>query len=187
MRARRGRWLFFIDIAVPRDVEPEVAQLENVYLYDGDALAAVVSENRSGRWREAAVAERLVEEEVSRLVSEARTQDVVPVIKALRQRFLMVAEAEVERAAGKLAGASERALMAQLVQSVVNKLLHAPLTALKREAAGEGNELALAVCALFELEGASAPERPAEPQPAAEAAAAPVLRSVKSSDSSGER
>lgn len=191
MRARRGRWLFFIDIAVPRDVEPEVARLENVYLYDADALATVVAANRAGRSHEAAAAERLVDEEVMRLTSEARTQDVVPVIKALRQRFLTVAEAEVERAAGKLAGASDRAFVVQLVHSVVNKLLHQPLTALKREAAGESDELALAVCALFELElelelGSSS-ERPREPQPPAQPGPAAVLRSVKSGDNSGER
>src|SRR5262249_44962841 len=139
MRARRGRWLFFIDIAVPRGVATDVGGLENVYLYDVDALEQIVAQNRAGRAREAEQAEALVSAELLRFQAESRVQGVVPTIKALRAHFLDVARAEAQRAIAKLQGATERdrahQVVAQLAESIVNKLLHAPLTALKREAA----------------------------------------------------
>jgi glutamyl-tRNA reductase len=153
MRARKGRWLFFIDIAVPRDVEPAVGSVGNVYLYDVDALEQVVSANRAGRAREASEAEALVTEELKRYQALERTLGVVPVIKALRSRFLDVARAEAQRAAARGGGATE-AQLAQFAEAIVNKLLHKPLTALKREAkeSPEGGLLCEAVQALFELE-----------------------------------
>jgi glutamyl-tRNA reductase len=153
MRARKGRWLFFIDIAMPRDVDPRVGEIDNVFLYDVDALEKVVAGNRAGRAREADRAEALVVEEVRRFVASERTQGVVPVIKALRGRFHELARVEAERAVGRLQSASERdrAQVLQLAEAIANKLLHAPLTALKR-GAGEGDEaLAEALRVLFEL------------------------------------
>ena len=97
MKTRRGRWLFFIDIAVPRDVEPSVGEIGNVYLYDVDALEEVVARNRAGRASEASEAEDMVREEVRRFAALERAAGVVPVIKALRARFHEVALAEVER------------------------------------------------------------------------------------------
>jgi glutamyl-tRNA reductase len=149
MRARRGRWLFFIDIAVPRDVDPSVGGIENVYLYDVDALERVVAGNRAGRAREADEAEDMVREEVRRFARVERTQGVVPVIKALRGRFLDVARAEAERAGSRVSPQ-------QLAEAIANKLLHAPLTALKRHAGdashgSEGDALAEAVRELFDL------------------------------------
>jgi glutamyl-tRNA reductase len=156
MRARKGRWLFFIDIAVPRDVEPHVGAIENVYLYDVDALEQVVARNRAGRAREAEDAEAIVLEELERFQAQERSLGVVPTIKALRARFLEVAQAEAQRIAGRLQSSSDkdRALLHQLAEAVVNKLLHPPLTALKREAQDrpEGGALCDAVRELFELE-----------------------------------
>jgi glutamyl-tRNA reductase len=156
MRVRRGRWLFFIDIAVPRDVAPEVGRIENVYLYDVDALEEVAGQNRAGRAREAQAAEAMVRQEVERFLAAERTQGVVPTIKALRGRFLEVAHAEAERALARMPTASERdrAQVMQLADAIVNKLLHAPLTALKRGAAADtpdGEALVQAVRVLFEL------------------------------------
>ena len=156
MRVRRGRWLFFIDIAVPRDVAPEVGRIENVYLYDVDALEEVAGQNRAGRAREAQAAEAMVRQEVERFLAAERTQGVVPMIKALRGRFLEVAHAEAERTVARMQGASERdrAQVMQLADAIVNKLLHAPLTALKRGAAADtpdGEALVQAVRVLFEL------------------------------------
>jgi glutamyl-tRNA reductase len=155
MRARRGRFLFFIDIAVPRDVEPRVGEVENVFLYDVDALAAVVEENLASRAREADEARAIIDEEMARLRELELALGVVPTIKLLRSRFLEVAQAEAQKTLGKLAGASERdrAQVEQLVESIVNKLLHAPLSALKREAKRrpDSDELAATVRALFDL------------------------------------
>ncbi len=108
MKARRGRWLFFIDIAVPRDVESAVGKIDNVYLYDVDALEEVVSKNRAGREREAGEAEAMVLEEVRRFAALERTAGVVPVIKAVRARFHEVAQAEVERAMGRGAAITDK-------------------------------------------------------------------------------
>ncbi len=156
MRARRGRWLFFIDIAVPRDVDPKVGALENVYLYDVDALAKVVQGNRADRAREASTAEALVQVELERYVAAERVDEVVPLIKALRAHFLRVAEEETARVVGRLGalGERERQAVAQLGPAIVNKLLHAPLVALKSEVAADSPDGAMlgdAVRALFSL------------------------------------
>ena len=157
MKARRGRWLLLIDIAVPRDIEPQVAKLENVYLYDIDALANVVAGNLGERQRAAEAAEAIVQAELGRSLARARAGDVVPVIKALRERAQTIAEAEVKRILPRLGplGEREKALVASMAEAVVNKLLHAPLTTLKRSAAEsstDGNELAAAVRRLWSLE-----------------------------------
>ena len=161
MRARRGRWLFLIDIAVPRDVEPDVGRIENVYLYDVDALEEVVRANLDGRTREAHKAEQIVDGEVARFHAAERTQGVVPTIKLLRARFHDVAVAEVERILGRLETKSERdrELVRHLAEAIANKLLHEPTTALKERAAeGDGAPLVEAVHRLYRL-----PE-PAEPR-----------------------
>jgi glutamyl-tRNA reductase len=152
MRARKGRWLFFIDIAVPRDVDPAVGAVENVYLYDVDALEKVVQAARAGRQKEALEAEALVESELKRLREIEQSLGVVPTIKLLRTRFLEIAQAEVQRSANKLS--SERDLQAAqaIAEAIVNKLLHQPLTKLKQEARNNPDtELAAMVRALFDL------------------------------------
>lgn len=154
MRARKGRWLFFIDIAVPRDVDPKVGELENVYLYDVDALQKVVDSNRAGRAREAEEAERLVDDELKKLQELELQLGVVPTIKLLRGRFLEVALAEVERTLGHLQTADERdrAQVRKLAEAIVGKLLHTPMTVLKREAQDNPESaLAQTVRDLFDL------------------------------------
>jgi glutamyl-tRNA reductase len=155
MKARRGRWLLLIDIAVPRDVEPQAGKLDNVYLYDIDALSEVVAGNRGQRLRAADAAEEIVKSELERAIARDRSADVVPVIKALRERASGIAAAEVARVLPRLGSLSdrERALVAGLADAVVNKLLHGPLTALKRGAAepGGGIDLAEAVRRMWSL------------------------------------
>ena len=154
MRARRGRWLFLIDIAVPRDIEADVGAVENVYLYDVDALEKVVAQNRAQRASEADEAEAIVEAELKRYQEHELSLGVVPTIKLLRGRFLEVARAEVERTLPRLGGADERDRQAieAMAEAIVNKLLHGPLTKLKREAADNpDSELASTVRALFDL------------------------------------
>jgi glutamyl-tRNA reductase len=148
MKARRGRWLFFIDIAVPRDVETQVGELSNVYLYDVDALEEVVARNRAARANEADQAEEMVREEVRRFLLMERTAGVVPVIKAVRARFHEVAHAEVARLTGLTE--KDRAQVTALAEGIVNKLLHPALTALKKEGA-DAERLAQALVELFGL------------------------------------
>jgi glutamyl-tRNA reductase len=147
-KARRGRWLFFIDIAVPRDVETSVGQLDNVYLYDVDALEEVVARNRAGRAKEADQAESMVREEVRRFVALEKTAGVVPVIKAVRAHFHAVALAEAERTLARM-GDKDRAHITALAEAIANKLLHPALTALKKD--GDGERLAEALVELFGL------------------------------------
>jgi glutamyl-tRNA reductase len=149
MKARKGRWLFFIDIAVPRDVDPAVGDVENVYLYDVDELEKVVAENRAGREREAHDAFQILDEELERFRAVQATLGVVPTIKLLRGRFLELAQAEAERA--KVGGATKEELQ-RFAEALVNKLLHKPLTVLKKEAQeNPDSELAETVRALFDL------------------------------------
>jgi glutamyl-tRNA reductase len=151
MRVRKGRWLFFIDIAVPRDVDPEVGSVENVYLYDVDALEKVVAQNRAQRQNEAAEAEAMVDAELVRYREHEQSLGAVPTIKLLRARFLEVALAEVERIGARV-GDKERAAMQQMAEAIVNKLLHTPLTKLKKDAAEHpDSELPSLVRALFDL------------------------------------
>lgn len=176
MRARRGRWLLFIDIAVPRDVEPAVGALDNVYLYDIDALSDVAAGNRAERERSAQQAEAIVESELVRARERQATADVTPVIKALRKKAEGIAQTELARVLPRLSGLSDRdrALVSGLADAVVNKLLHEPLTALKRSAAATaqrteaspGPDLLAAVQALWSL----APQDDAGDEPVVEPA-----------------
>jgi glutamyl-tRNA reductase len=152
MKARKGRWLFLIDIAVPRDVEPGVGAIENVYLYDVDGLSQVVEQNRAARESEAVEAHAMVDEELKKLQAHELTLGVVPTIKLLRSHFMAVAQAEAERALGKLSSDRDRAEAQKLAEAIVNKLLHRPMTVLKKEAQSDPeSELADTVRALFDL------------------------------------
>ncbi len=153
MKRRRGRWLFVLDIALPRDVEPEVAQLDNVYLYDVDALSEVAAQHLEGRKSQAAVGESIVKEEVARFWKEERARGLVPTIRALRERFHSTARAEVQRLLPRLSALPEKdqKLVEQLAEQLVNKLLHAPQTALKSADPDDGLRLAEALNRLFSL------------------------------------
>jgi glutamyl-tRNA reductase len=152
MRARKGRWLFFIDIAVPRDVDPEVGTVENVYLYDVDALDKVVQAARAGRHKEAVEAEAMVEAELKRLRELELSLGVVPTIKLLRGRFLEIAQAEVQRTLPRLSSERDVQAAQAMAEAIVNKLLHVPLTKLKKEAReNPDSELAAVVRGLFDL------------------------------------
>ena len=154
VRTRRHRPLFIIDIAVPRDVDPRVGNMDNVFVYDVDDLQQVADENLSVRAREAAQAEHIVEEEVESFLSWRRSLELAPTIVALRKRFAQIAEDELERALPRLesAGPSDRLVLEAMGRSLVNKLLHQPLTQLK-SGAGEpdGALLIDAVRRLFDL------------------------------------
>ncbi len=147
MKERRHRPIFIIDIAVPRDVESDTGKLDGVYLFDIDDLERVVVENRKGREKESATAERIVEVEAKQFLAWQRAQGVVPTIKMLRERFQHVADAEVAKALAQLGPEHEKAVR-QLGDAIIAKLLHTPMMALKREDAGD---LGPAVERLFEL------------------------------------
>ncbi len=168
MKARKGRTLFFIDIAVPRNVEPSVHKIDNVYVYNVDDLEHQVAEGMKARHAEVAAAERIVEAEVAEFEAWSRGLDVQPAVVALRAKTHAVLFAELERTLGsrlKHLGESDRAALAQMMESAVNKLLHAPTTRLKASAAeGAAGDFVEALKHLFDLpEHASmAPPKPTE-------------------------
>jgi glutamyl-tRNA reductase len=155
MRARRGRALLIVDIAVPRNVEPHVHEIDNVYVFDIDDMQQQVALGLEARKQEVASAEKIVEHEVMQFLAWARGLDVQPAIVALRAKTRGVLVAELERTLqGRLKHLQEgdRAALVQMVESATNKLLHAPTTRLRR-AAGDGDAQAFAstLRELFEL------------------------------------
>ena len=137
---RKGRPLFVIDLAVPRDVDPEIAALDDCYLYDIDDLEAVVSESMSGRWREAARAESITSHEARRFRDWQASRDVVPAIASLRERAETIRSGELAKAESRLEGLSEseRRTVESLTTQIVNKLLHVPIVRMKEAAADRG-------------------------------------------------
>jgi glutamyl-tRNA reductase len=133
MYGRRGRPLFFIDIAVPRDVEAGVDCLDDVYRYDIDDLKQVVDANLCERAREAQRAEALVEREVSKFVARQGDVEVIPTIVSLRARLEEIRVGEVRKTLARLpdAGPQTRAAIDALSTAMMNKILHAPITKLR--------------------------------------------------------
>ena len=155
LRARRSRPMFFIDIAVPRDVDPAVNTLENVFLYDIDDLQNVVQENRRERQREALEAEALVWQEVRQFQQWLTVRDAVPTIVAMRQHAEAIRLQELEKALHKLGPLDERQrrVLEDLTCGIVNKLLHAPTVYLKRASPeGQGRDAVHVVRHLFNLD-----------------------------------
>ena len=147
---RRGRPLFLIDVAVPRDLDPAIHTLDGCYLYDIDYLQDVVAETLAGRRREAERAETIVSHEADRFRDWQASLDVVPAIASLRARAEEIRTAELERA--KLSGAERRAAES-VTAAVLNKLLHLPTIRMKQAAAAaDGVIYADAVRHLFGLE-----------------------------------
>ncbi len=136
LRKRKNRPLFFIDIAVPRDVEPRVNDLGNAYVYDIDDLKGVVEMNRAQRREEAVKAERIVEEEVLRFEEWLKTLGVVPTIVRLKDKVEAIRAAELRRSLSGLGDLTEAQMEALevLTRSIADKIVHDPILTLKRKA-----------------------------------------------------
>ena len=154
-KARRMRPLFIIDIAVPRDVDPRVHDMGNVFLYDVDDLQQVAEENLRERKRSAEAAERIVEVEVAEFEAWRRSLELTPTIVALRKQFAEIVKAEIARTTPRLGELTpkQRKSLDKMASAMVNKLLHAPLTTLKKGAGQpEGGALIEATRQLFDLD-----------------------------------
>jgi glutamyl-tRNA reductase len=136
---RHQRPLFLIDIAVPRDIDPMVAKVGGVFLYDLDDLRSVAEANLRERRKEAAAAEELVDHEVAAFLDWQRSLDVVPLLVELRQRGDDIRRAEIEKARRRLGplSAEQEAVLDSMTAGIVNKLLHAPTVQLKEMAREE--------------------------------------------------
>lgn len=151
-RGRRGRPLFVVDIAVPRDVEPDCAEIQGIYLADVDDLQKVASAHRDGRRVEADQAEAIVEQELARFIESYRGRQVGPTVTALRARVLGLAKAEAEKLLSSMPhlGEREQRAVLEMMESMAKKLLHPLQMALKKDA-GDALPLVAAVQRLFEL------------------------------------
>jgi len=167
LAARPNRTLVCLDLAVPRDIDPDVAGLPNVLLRDVDALAPICAAARVQRQGAIAAAQAIVAEEVARFGTWWRARAIAPTIAALREQVTALGEAEVRRTLDRLPDLSEReaAIVRGLATSLVNKFLHAPTVALRTS--DDGEALAAAAETLFGLETAKAAPVLAAPQSAA--------------------
>ena len=155
IRQRKNKPMFFIDIAVPRDIDPKVNDIDNVYLYDVDDLQGVVQANLKERHKEARKAEAIIDQEIGQFYRWLSSLDVVPTIVSLRGRLEEIRKGELEKTFANLKdlGAKERKAIEALTSAIVNKVLHQPITILK-QAQNDGNGASYidAVRTLFDLE-----------------------------------
>jgi glutamyl-tRNA reductase len=173
LHRRRNRPMFFIDIAVPRDVDPEMNKLDGIFVYDIDDLQQVAASHLEERSRQAIDAESLIAAEVQRFHERQRTVNVAPAIVALQRRAEEIRQAELQRIHSRLDSLTPEQLAAveSLTRGLVNKFLHPPMQALK-QAAREGDAVRLdLVCAEWSVSSAlvavpeAAPVQPAVPAP----------------------
>ena len=140
LRARKRRPIFMVDIAVPRDIEPEVAELEDVYLFTVDDLQSVVNENMENRRQAAREADKMIAAEVDRFELQQRTRGAAPTIRRLRDEAEHVRQHTLEQARRMLAaGRTPEEVLEFLSNTLMNRLLHAPSQRL-RDAAETGDE-----------------------------------------------
>ncbi len=131
---RKNRPVFIIDIAVPRDVDPEINKVSNIFLYDIDDLRNVIDANLRQRQREAQSAEEIVRQEVESLLNHSRTRDATPAILTLREHWEVIRKEELAKSRKRLGILSpeQEAVLESLTQSLINKMLHGPTSELKR-------------------------------------------------------
>ena len=167
IKERRHKPIFMIDISNPRNIDPDVDKIDNVYLYDIDDLQSKVDVNTEGRAREADKAEEIVGQEIETYLQWERALDAVPTIVDLREKVEDVRKRELEKAFAVLNGISDeqRRAVDLMSQSLVNKLLHAPLVVLKQAASqSESGDNTIAIARrLFNLDKEL--KRPGHPHP----------------------
>ena len=155
IQERKNKPIFFIDIAVPRDIEPDVNDLENVYLYDIDDLHVVVSANMKEREKESENAMHLISQEVNKFNNWLGTLDAVPTIVEIRKRVENIGNQEMERTLKKIPHLSEedKKIIYQMKNSMINKILHKPTIKLKQKTQSEDGHIYLkAIRHLFHLD-----------------------------------
>jgi len=166
LRRRKNRPMFLIDIAVPRDIDPKVNNLDNVYLYDVDDLQGVVQANLKERQKEAHRAENIITEEIGQFHIWLANLDVKPTIVALRKRFEEISAQELAKTFGnqKELTEAQRKGVEAMANAIVNKILHRPIALLKRTQSNtSGEDYVDAVRMLFDLPAPTNKDTPLEP------------------------
>lgn len=152
LKKRKHKPMFMVDIAVPRDIEPEVGDLADVFLYTVDDLKEVIDENMRSREQAAEIADEIIEEGVRHFVSEQRSVSAVNTIKLFREKIAATGEQEVERCLKMLKnGADSEEVLVTLARNLSNKFMHGPSHAVKKAGADGDEELVLALQKLFDL------------------------------------
>lgn len=152
LKQRKHKPMFMIDIAVPRDIEPQVGDLPDVYLYTVDDLREVINENKKSRAEAATLASNIIEEGVALYQSDVRTLDVLDSIKAFRQHTEQLRDQELLKALRNLqTGTEPEAVLAQLARGLANKFMHAPTAQLRKASAEGRQEQVKLFCRAFEL------------------------------------
>jgi glutamyl-tRNA reductase len=136
LNRRRNRPMFFIDIAVPRDVDPELNKLDGIFVYDIDDLQQAVSAHVADRKKEAEHAEAIVNAEVERFQARLQTLDVVPTIVSLQDHLETIRQAEIDRLRGRMGTLTpdQELAVEALTKGIINKIMHTPISALKTAA-----------------------------------------------------
>ncbi|MGQ0504282.1 MAG: glutamyl-tRNA reductase [Myxococcaceae bacterium] len=184
LKARKFRPLFMVDLAVPRDIDPPVGKLAGVYAYDVDDIQKVVHENEAARASEAARAEVIISEEISRFIRDKGIRDGVPVLAALRARADQIARSELEKTLSQIGEAlteKQRRSVEAMASAIVNKILHPPTAKLRAVGAeDDANRLAGAAAELFGLaEGRPTVEPAAESPSEGDNGTPSAVRSIK--------
>lgn len=153
LRERRHRPMFMVDLAVPRDIEPEVGELDDIYLYSVDDLREVIDSSLESRQTAAMEARQIIERSVEGWEQKLRTLSVVDTLRSFRQKAEAIRDAELDRALKSLdKGDDARRIMENLARLLTNKLIHSPSVQLKQAAADGHMELIDLASRLFELE-----------------------------------
>jgi glutamyl-tRNA reductase len=153
--ARRNRPMFLIDIAVPRNIEPAIHDLDNVFLYDIDDLQEVVNANLRERLKEAERAEEIVAQEVERMMAHLKIQEVTPTIVSLQEELERIRLAEIEKVRRKYGNATREQEEAweMLTRGIMNKIAHGPISELRLQAGRpEGAPVIAAIRKVFHLQ-----------------------------------
>ena len=151
---RRNRPMFFIDIGVPRNIEPAVNQLENAFLYDIDDLRGVVERNVENRKQVALEAEKIVEEEAARMMERLKVREVAPTILSLQEQLEIVRAGEITRARARLGALTkeQEEAIEQITRGIINKIAHGPISELRRNAAQpDGVQIISTIRRMFRL------------------------------------
>jgi glutamyl-tRNA reductase len=174
LHKRRNRPMFFIDIAVPRDVDPAMNKLEGIFVYDIDDLQTVAASHLADRAREANKAEALIAGEVERFHQRQRTVNVAPAIVALQRQHEELRQIELRRIQARLGTltAEQAAAVEALTRGLVNKFLHSPMQALKQAARENNSARVDALCDVWSLPGVSGREAGSETDPEVQSAEA---------------
>lgn len=183
-RQRKRRPLFLFDLALPRDIEPEIGRFNDVYLYDLDALQKVVESTWQMRSEEMEAARRIIDEQAEQCYTQVQMGDLGQIIRRLRTHLHAIGELETQRLVAKLAVAEPsqiEALVNEHTQRLVNKILHTPLNQLTRESGTEAALLASALHRLFDL-GLAEDIEPPESAPCSDKTAKAQVRPGGSTD-----